>query len=192
MKVYPTPSVRYLSVILDQSLSFDNHVIKICHSLFIFLRSLYRVRSFLSPSCVLSFVDTFVFSCIDYCNSILSFCNCKTINRFQRVPNCFARLVEKLPCRAPTSDVINNLGWLRVNERVVFKICCLAHKCIHGSVPLYVSDLISFPQSANLHFSLRSHSSCTLHIPMSKRPVCETLSPFLYVVKPVIVYLSAS
>ena len=127
-----------------------------------------RLRNYLPLSCVLSAVNTFVLTRIDYCNSILSFCNSKTICRLQRAQNCLARIVKCLPRRMPTSTSIRSLGWLRVKERITFKICCFVHKCIYGSAPLYIKTLISFlPTSASSHL-LRSNSSPFLSIPITR------------------------
>ena len=167
VNVYPSQTVRYLGVTLDESLSFEQHMVNICKSSFAFLRSLYRIRPLLSLPCVLSLVNAFAFSRVDYCNSIFSFCNGRTISRLQRVQNCLARVVKNLRRRAPTSSAIRNLGWLRLNERITFKVCCLIHKCMYDTVPSYIRDLISFPCSKNAYISLRSQSSNSLFTPTS-------------------------
>lgn len=89
------------------------------------------------------------------------------MGRLQRVQNCLARVVKNLRRRAPTSGAIRNLGWLRLNDRVTFKILCLVHKCMYDNVPFYIRDLISFPCSKKSSISLRSHSSNSLLTPTS-------------------------
>ena len=166
--IYPSNSVRYLGVTLDSCLSFEPHIINVCKSSFAFVRTLYRVRSSLPFSTVISIVNTFIFSRIDYCNSVFSFCSCNTIGRLQRVQNCLARLVKCLPRRSPTSAAIKNLSWLRIMSRVDFKILCLTHKCIYGSSPSYVNELLSSSKSSSSSVSLRSHSGLTLFAPISR------------------------
>ena len=164
--VCPSQTVRYLGVTLDNSFSFENHIIDICKLSFAFLRSLHRIRSYLPLSCVLSLANAFIFSRIDYCNSVMSFCTNRTVGRLQRVQNCLIRLVNHLPRRTPTSRAIRNIGWLRVNDRIVFKICCLVHKCIYGYAPHYVKSLISFSRPA-ASVTLRSESSAFLYTPVT-------------------------
>ena len=94
--VHPAHCVQYLGVVLDQKLSLDNQVTNIMKLSFAFLRSLYRVRNYLSRRCLLSAVNTYVLSRVDYCSSLLSFCNKKTTYRLQRVQNCLARIVQCL------------------------------------------------------------------------------------------------
>ncbi|MEL7308753.1 MAG: reverse transcriptase family protein, partial [Pseudomonadota bacterium] len=163
-----TNSLKYLGVLFDDSLMFDKHVITVCKSAFIFLRSLYRIRRFLKRDTVLLVINAFVMSRIDYCNAILSYCNKYSIKRLQRVQNCFARLVYCLPRFSSTSALIKQLGWLRIAQRVDFKLCCLAHKCIYGSCPDYLKNLIAPVSSSATPLFLRSTSKCLLYCPISR------------------------
>ena len=108
-------------------------------------------------------VNSFVFSRMDYCNAILSFCNQYSIRLLQRVQNCFARLVARLPRSSPTSSSIREFGWLRVSSRIDYKLCCLVHKCLYGSCPTYLKTLLSSASSSTAVVSLRF-----LHCPISK------------------------
>ena len=112
-----------------------------------------------------SIANAFVFSRLDYCNSILSLCNKRTICRLQRKQNCLARLVKNLPRRSSTSPAIKELDWLRVSERVLYKICCFVHKCLYGNSPIYIVNLLSSPLSVRV---LRSQDSCILFTPTSR------------------------
>ena len=46
--VKPSACVKYLGVLCDSDLSFDRHIIEICKFSFIFLRSIYRIRRYLT------------------------------------------------------------------------------------------------------------------------------------------------
>ena len=166
--VNPVPTVKYLGVTLDESLKFESHIIAVCKSSFAFLRSLYRVKRYLPKCSVISIAHAFVSSRLDYCNSIFSFCNCRTVKRLQRVQNCLARFVLGLPRYTPTSNAIFNLGWLRVDKRIDFKICCLVHNCLYGSSPSYISNLICPAHSSHSAVSLRSQSSSFLFTPIAQ------------------------
>ncbi|MEL7307775.1 MAG: reverse transcriptase family protein [Pseudomonadota bacterium] len=160
--------VKYLGILFDKKLSFDNHVIEMCRSSFIFLRSLYRISKFLDTRTLLLVINAFVFSRLDYCNSVLSFCHGYSVKRLQRVQNCFARLVKRLPRSASVSSSIRELGWLRIEHRISFKILCLVHKCLYGAAPSYLRSLLSMAVSSGFSFSLRSHSTVKLFCPISR------------------------
>ena len=167
VKIFPSSLIRYLGVKLDPTLSFEQYVNDVFKSCFAFLRSLYRIRSYIPESTLICIVNVFIYSRLDYCNSLFSFCKQRTIGRLQRVQNCLARLVKRLPRRSPTSSAIKDLGWLRMDDRISYKILCMTHKCIYGSSPPYLKELLSSPCSVSSSFSLRSQSSVVLHAPIS-------------------------
>ena len=140
---YTAPSISYLGITLDDTFSFERHVINICRLSFAHLHSLYRIRRYLSEPVVLSFANAFDLSRLDYCNSILSFCNSRTICRLQRIQNCLVRLVKNLPRRCPTSTAIKGFGWLRVTDRISFKICCFVHRQRAMPCPIDTTGRIS-------------------------------------------------
>jgi len=77
---------------------------------------------------------------LDYCNALLVGLLAKLLNRFQVVINTAARLV----CHAMKADhitsVLKDLHWLRIQERIQYKLCVLAFKCQHSLAPPYLSD----------------------------------------------------
>ena len=41
------------------------------------------------------------------------------------------------------TPVLNDLHWLPINSRILFKICLLVHKSLNESAPLYLQDLVT-------------------------------------------------
>ena len=65
--------------------------------------------------------------------------------------------------REHTSPILQQLHWLPVSERIVFKILFLVFKVRMGEAPGYLSDLLSnYVHSDNTRF-LRSHADQYLH-----------------------------
>ena len=67
-----SPSVRSLGVVLDQTLSFKQHVLSICRVAYLELRRISTIRQYLSVDATKTLICAFVFSRIDYCNSLLA------------------------------------------------------------------------------------------------------------------------
>ena len=84
-----------------------------------------------------------VHSRLDYCNSLLAGLptgQMAQMSRLQSVLRPAARLVLGLPGRAPVSAAMHNmLHWLSFPQRVMFKLCLLTYKCLHGLAPDYLS-----------------------------------------------------
>ncbi len=53
------------------------------------------------------------------------------LNRMQTILNASARLIF--------SALHHELHWLRVKERIEFKLCVLNHRCLHGTAPTYLA-----------------------------------------------------
>ena len=106
----------------------------------------------------------FVFSHVDYCNALLTTCNSSSLLKLQRIIYSAARLVKRLPHHHRNmSQVVKDLGWLRIRNRIMFKMCCF----VHGLAPSYLQTLVS-PSASNICTShLRSDACIRLHCPIS-------------------------
>ena len=61
-----------------------------------------------------------------------------------------------------------DLHWLRVPERVKFKLRVLMHRCLTGAAPRYLTEL-AVPVASTARRSLRSVSSADLVVPSTRR-----------------------
>ena len=66
------PMLQNLGVILDSSLSFNQHVKNTCRSAFMELRRIGLIGKYLTVDAAKTIVCSLVLSRLDYCNSILS------------------------------------------------------------------------------------------------------------------------
>ena len=66
------PSLKYLGVKIDQTLSMHDHIGEICKICFLYIRRIASIRSYLSESATVRLVTAFVLSRLDYCNSVLA------------------------------------------------------------------------------------------------------------------------
>jgi len=64
--------------------------------------------------------------------------------------------------------LLMDLHWLRVPERVKFKLCVLMHRCLTGAVPRYLTELAVLVASTARR-RLRSVSSADLVVPSTRR-----------------------
>ena len=79
-----------------------------------------------------------------------------------------ARLILQLPRKSHVSDAIRRqLHWLDISERVRFKLCVLARRCIDGSAPSYLSRYCIPVSSIAGRSHLRSAAFGDLFIPVT-------------------------
>jgi len=59
--------------------------------------------------------------------------------------------------------------WLRVPERIQFRLCVLAYRCMHGTAPAYLADSLQLTADAPARRRLRSTDTMTLQVPSTRR-----------------------
>ena len=103
----------------------------------------------------------------DFGNSVLVGLPVHLVRRLQSVLNAAARLTYHLRRSDHITDALVCLYWLRVPERVQYKIAVLAYKVLHGQAPHYLGP---FTRVADLpgRRSLRSVGTNRLVVPPVK------------------------
>ena len=86
--------------------------------------------------------------------------------RLQAVLNAAARLVFRLRCydHIGLTDALAILHWLRLPERVNFKLALMAYRVLHGLAPEYLNQLV-LVSDLPARRRLRSSSTLQLLIP---------------------------
>ena len=82
----------------------------------------------------------FILSKVDYCNVVLAGLPKHDLNRLQSVINAAARLTTGARRYDHVTLLLKDLHWLRVPERITYKLCVLV--CLHGSAPRYLQEVI--------------------------------------------------
>ena len=52
-------------------------------------------------------------------------------------------MLTRSPRRNHITPVLRELHWLRISDRIIFKILILTHKAFHGVAPVYLCELIT-------------------------------------------------
>ena len=119
-------------------------------SCFHVIRKLSRIKAFLTHDQLKTVVCACIFSKIDYCNALYYGVNSNLINKLQSVQNSVARLLKKKNGFGDISihNYIKKCHWLRVKERILFKICLLVHNCLHGFAPSSSTEMFVYATSS--------------------------------------------
>ena len=80
---------------------------------------------------------------LDYGNSTLVGIPAYLMRRLQSALNAAARLIFHLRRSDHITDALVSLHWLRVPERIQFKIAVLTYRVLHGNAPRYLGPLTS-------------------------------------------------
>lgn len=143
-------TAKNLGVILDNELTFAPQITKVVQSCFLVIRNLSKIKSFLNFTELHTLVNACIFSRIDYCNSLYFGVNSSLITKLQSVQNSAARLLRTKGGLNNTSldQFMRKCHWLKVKERIFFKICLIVHKCLYDAAPGQLKELISYCSSS--------------------------------------------
>ena len=158
-------NLRNLGVIFNNSMSFDTHVKHLSKSCFFHLRNICKLRSVVSTAELEMIIHAFIFSRLDYCNSLFTSLSTSALNRLQAIQNAAARLLTRSSRRCHITPLLKSLHWLPVTLRIRFKILTITYNSLHGQAPAYLAELIHPHQSTR---SLRSNSLTLLSVPRTQ------------------------
>ena len=121
-----TDQARNLGVVMDSDLNFNSHMKMITKSAYYHLKNISRVRGLMSQQDLEKLVHAFIFSRLDYCNSIFTGLPKKSIRKLQLIQNAAARVLTSPKLRKwiillQFSD--RYIGFLSVRE-LTLKYCC--------------------------------------------------------------------
>ena len=135
--------VKNLGVSLDISLNMETHINNIVSHCYKLLKDVRDIRNLLSKKETEQLVHAIISSRLDYCNSLFFGLNKSVINKLQKVQNAAARVIlQRKKCESVRNDIVN-LHWLRINERIAFKILITVFKCLNDMAPEQIRKLIS-------------------------------------------------
>ena len=120
------------------------------------------LRCFTSAAHCTSLIVALVLSRLDYCNSILFGLPANLIQRLQSVQNAAARLTFRIRRSEHITPELISLHWLRVPERISFKLTVLTYRSIHGTSPSYLQSC--FTRVSDMTSRRRPRSSTSHHL----------------------------
>ena len=118
--IKPSPHARNVGAIFDTTMSMLPHVNNVCKSAFYHLRTISRIRKYLSTQTTEILIHAFVTSKLDHCNSLLYNVPKNVIKKLQSVQNAAARLITRSRKCDHITPILLDLHWLPVSERINF------------------------------------------------------------------------
>ena len=155
-------NVRDLGVQYDSFLKMETHVKAICKKAYYEIHLIHKVRQYITEEAAQKLVQANVTTLLDYCNSLLVGLPKSLLALLQRVQNCAARVVKRVPKYAHITPVLKELHWLPIAQRIEYKIIMLTFKSLNGLAPAYLRDLLTSYQPGR---TLRSSNDNQLSLP---------------------------
>jgi len=114
-----------------------------------------------------SLVATLTLTRFDYGCSTMAGLPVRQLNRLQSVLIAAARLAYSTRRIVHVSPLLRELHWLRVPQRIEFRLAVLAYRCLNGTVPQYLADGLHRVADISSCIWLRSATTALrlLHVP---------------------------
>ena len=132
---------------------------------FMALRQIRSVKNSLTHDALLTLIRALVVSKLDYCSSVFA----SLPGSLMRLLNSAARLVYSARRSERVTPLLRELHWLRVPERIQFRLCVLTYRCLHGSASSYLAETLHLTSDMESRRRLRSGSTSSLMVPSSRR-----------------------
>jgi len=80
----------------------------------------------------------------DYCSALLLNLPAARTNHLQLILNCTARSVNKTTTFHHITPILKSLHWLKINERIKYKVLSFTYKSLKTGQPSYLRFLLSY------------------------------------------------
>ena len=139
---------KYLGAVLDECLSFNDHINFVRSKVASRLGLLSRLRGCLTTEAANKIYLSTVLPILSYCDTC--FCPLGSTNRksLERLQRRAAKIVHGFKPDISTETILENLRWPPRTKTMEKHCVLLVNKCLVGEVPLYFKD----------YFMLRSQS----------------------------------
>jgi len=141
--IAPAQSARNLGNIFDSTLSMSDHISSVSKSCLLSTRDLRRIRNTLDFSTARTIATSLIHSKLDYCNSLFLNLPQSQLGRLQLILNSSALDVSKTPKFAHISPVLKSLHWLKIVQRIQYKVASITYKVLQSEQPSYLHSLLN-------------------------------------------------
>ena len=173
--ITPVTSARNLGIIFDNNLRFENQITSLSKSCFYHIHDLRRIRDTLDFTTACTIGTSLVHSKLDYCNSLYLNLPAYQLDRLQSIQNCLARTICRTSKFSHITPTLQSLHWLKVRERIDYKVISLTYNALQFHQPSYLTELLTVQSNA---YNTRSSTTVTLKRPSVVRAAVARRSFF--------------
>lgn len=162
-------SIKYLGVVIDNKLSFGQHIDYTVKKVAKRIGYMFRTCFNLDRWTKLTVYRTIISPYFEYCSSILFLCNQGDIQKLQVQQNKAMRCILKCNRYMSIRRMLKDLGWLSIDQRIKLNTLILIFKIKLNLLPnylntniKYVNDIHSYDTRTRNDFSLPNYKKvCT-------------------------------
>ena len=137
-------SVKYLGLIVNDTLTWAEHVDYIATKISKNIGIIKWVRTFLLGQSLLTLYRTLIEPYLRYCNTVWGKCSDTLKEKLQYLQNRVARAVAfQRYDEANYQNILNDFEWLNIRHLIDYDLGVLMYKTVNGHGPEYVKKLFT-------------------------------------------------
>ena len=161
-------STKFLGVIIDERLNWDDHIDSVCKRSTEILGILRKILPSIHPSVYLTLYYSFIYPYLNYCNIVWA-ATCPTrLNKLKIIQKRFMRIITHSDNYAPSAPLFRKFSILPIDSLNIYQICIFAHKFTYHIHDLPHSFENFFRFTSNVHSHNTRYSVNTLYLPPSR------------------------
>jgi hypothetical protein len=131
-------SIKYLGVIIDEKLKFDKNILAIQKKVGVKINFIQRLGGKLNKFSKITLYKSIILPHFDYCSSILFLANDGEFQALQKLQNRMMRLILKCRSDTPIRQMLLQLKFLSVRQRINNNTLVLLFKMERGLLPEFL------------------------------------------------------
>ena len=148
-EITPANTIKNLDVHMDRFMTFDTHIQEMRKKVMGILIYLNRMKDNIPPNVREMVVQTIALSVINYCVRIWGAGSRSNLHKVQKLQNFAARIVVgNVRKYEHVTQHINNLKWLKIENKFNFDVCVFVFKVLNNLLPPW---LLSLPPVREFH-----------------------------------------
>ena len=142
-------SFKLLKLTLDDELSFDVHVEKICMKLSQRIAALSKIKRCLPHREHIIYYNAMIKPVILYGSTVWTVTSKENLNRVLKLQKRAARVILDMDTSARSVDMFKQLDWIPYYDEVKIFKATIAYKCINSESPGYLTNMLKLNSSVN-------------------------------------------
>ena len=149
-RVYHSKS---LGVVIDDRLSWSNHINELCKKVSSGIGALRRVRPFISTTTAVQIYNALIQPHFDYCSSVWDGLSNTLSDKLQKLQNRAARVILRASYNTSSRSLLEKLNWVTLDKRREKQKSLMMFKSLHQLTPTYLHEMF-IPHSTD--YNLRN------------------------------------
>ena len=172
-KIRKVSNQKLLGIVIDEHLRWTPNIDNMCSIISTRISLLRQLSSYVPQNIQKVFYQSYILPLIDYgCNTWGTTSNLN-IERISKLQKRAARITLQADYLTPSSLMLEELGWLSIQKRLVFNKAILTFKALNELTPAYITYLLKpVPESHSL--SLRLSVNALLSILRSRTALYDS------------------